>query len=58
MIVIVAFSNVRVIPVTCDCIFSNVKVVPVGLSRGVRKLIKAEVPDLSRFSDVSDFITK
>lgn len=38
--------------------FSNVKVVPVGLSRGVKKLIKVEIPDLSRFNDVSDFITK
>nr|XP_022319167.1 suppressor of SWI4 1 homolog [Crassostrea virginica] len=43
---------------TIDFRHYNVKVVPVGLSRGVRKLIKAEVPDLSRFSDVSDFITK
>lgn len=41
-----------------DLYFSNVKVVPVGLSRGVKKLIKAEIPDLSRYNDVSDFITK
>lgn len=43
---------------TIDFRHYNVKVVPVGLSKGVKKLIKAEVPDLSRYNDVSDFITK
>ncbi|XP_061196910.1 suppressor of SWI4 1 homolog isoform X1 [Saccostrea echinata] len=43
---------------TIDFRHYNVKVVPVGLSKGVKKLIKAEVPDLSRYNDVCDFITK
>ncbi|XP_048760658.2 suppressor of SWI4 1 homolog [Ostrea edulis] len=43
---------------TIDFRHYNVKVVPVGLSKGVKKLIKAEIPDLSRYNDVSDFITR
>ena len=34
-----------------------IKAVPVGLSKGV-KLVESEVPNLGRFEDVSDFITK
>lgn len=29
-----------------------------GLSRGVKKLVQAKVPDLSRCQDISDFLTK
>ena len=35
-----------------------IKAVPVGLSKGVKKLVQSEVPNLGRYEDVSDFITK
>lgn len=35
-----------------------IKAVPVGLSKGVKKLVQSKVPNLGRFEDVSDFITK
>ncbi|XP_014208965.1 protein Peter pan [Copidosoma floridanum] len=35
-----------------------IKIVPVGLSRNVKKLVQAKVPDLSRCQDFSDFMTK
>ena len=37
---------------------SNIKVVPVGLSKSVKKLIKATVPDMSKYGDVSEYMTK
>lgn len=36
----------------------NIRVVPVGMSRSVKKLIKASVPDMSNYKDVSEYITK
>ncbi|GFG29694.1 hypothetical protein Cfor_03744 [Coptotermes formosanus] len=35
-----------------------VKAVPVGLSKGIKKLVQSKVPNLGRFEDISDFITK
>lgn len=35
-----------------------IKVVPVGLSKSVKKLVQAKVPNLSRCQDFSDFMTK
>ncbi|XP_013405109.1 suppressor of SWI4 1 homolog [Lingula anatina] len=34
----------------------NIKVVPVGMGRAVKKLIKAKIPNMSRFDDVSEFV--
>ena len=35
-----------------------IKVVPVGLSRSVKKLVQAKIPNLARCQDFSDFMTK
>lgn len=35
-----------------------IKVVPVGLSRGVKKIVQAKIPNLSRCQDYSEFLTK
>ncbi|CAL7952386.1 unnamed protein product [Xylocopa violacea] len=35
-----------------------IKVVPVGLSKGVKKLVQAKIPNLSKCGDFSDFLTK
>ncbi|KAK0164626.1 hypothetical protein PV328_003235 [Microctonus aethiopoides] len=35
-----------------------IKVVPVGLSRGVKKLVQAKIPNLSKCQDFSEFLTK
>lgn len=32
--------------------------VPVGLSKGVKKLVQAKVPNLARCQDFSEFLTK
>lgn len=34
----------------------NVKAVPVGMSRSVKKLIKARVPDLGKYKDMSEYL--
>ena len=39
-------------------LYSNIKAVPVGMSKGVKKLVKSKVPNLSRFDDVSDFLLR
>ncbi|KAK6170878.1 hypothetical protein SNE40_019168 [Patella caerulea] len=36
----------------------TVRVVPVGLSRGVKKLMKSKVPDLGKYADVSEYLAK
>ncbi|KAF4522061.1 hypothetical protein B566_EDAN004043, partial [Ephemera danica] len=35
-----------------------IRAVPIGLSKSVKKLVQAKIPDLSRFTDVSEFIMK
>ncbi|GAB6019629.1 hypothetical protein CHUAL_001191 [Chamberlinius hualienensis] len=35
-----------------------VKVVPYGLSKGVKKIIQSKVPNLSKFNDVTELLTK
>lgn len=35
-----------------------IKVVPVGLSRGIKKIVQAKVPNLSKCQDISEFLTK
>lgn len=35
-----------------------IQVVPVGLSKAVKKFNKRKLPDLSNFTDVSEFMTK
>lgn len=43
---------------TIDFRHYAIKVVPVGLTRGVKKLVQAKVPNLSRCSDISDFLSR
>ncbi|EFN84610.1 Protein Peter pan [Harpegnathos saltator] len=50
--------NYNTISKTIDFRHYVIKVVPVGLSRGVKKLVQAKIPDLSRCQDISDFLTK
>ncbi|KAK3915446.1 Suppressor of SWI4 1-like protein [Frankliniella fusca] len=35
-----------------------IKVVPAGVSKGVKKLLQNKVPNLSKFNDISEFMTK
>ncbi len=35
---------------------SAIRVKPRGLSRGVRKLVKSRVPDLSKYHDISEYV--
>lgn len=35
-----------------------IKVVPTGVSKGVKKLLQNKVPNLSKFNDISEFMTK
>ena len=37
---------------------SNIEAVPVGMSRGVKKLIQTKIPNMSKLSDVSDFVLR
>ncbi|XP_003705406.1 brix domain-containing protein peter pan [Megachile rotundata] len=43
---------------TIDLRHYAIRVVPVGLSKGVKKLVQAKVPNLSKCEDFSDFLTK
>ncbi|KYN37074.1 Suppressor of SWI4 1 like protein [Trachymyrmex septentrionalis] len=43
---------------TIDFRHYAIKVVPVGLSRGIKKLVQAKVPNLSKCQDISEFLTK
>ncbi|XP_076754602.1 brix domain-containing protein peter pan [Xylocopa sonorina] len=43
---------------TIDFRHYAIKVVPVGLSKGVKKLVQAKIPNLSKCGDFSDFLTK
>ncbi|XP_045211549.2 suppressor of SWI4 1 homolog [Mercenaria mercenaria] len=36
----------------------NVKVVPVGMSRGVKKIMQAKVPNLGKYGDISEYMTR
>merc|ERR1712168_1724203 len=36
----------------------NIRAVPVGMSKGMKKLIKAKVPNMGRFDDISDLLMK
>lgn len=38
-------------------IFSNIEAVPVGISRGVKKLLKNKVPNLGSLKEIDDFVT-
>lgn len=35
-----------------------IKAVPVGLSRSVKKIVQSKVPNLSKYEDISEFLTK
>ena len=35
---------------------SGIKVVPRGMTRGVRKIAQCRVPNLHKYSDISDFV--
>lgn len=35
-----------------------IKVVPVGLSKGIKKIVQAKIPNLSKCQDISEFLTK
>lgn len=43
---------------TIDFRHYAIKVVPVGLSRGVKKLVQAKIPNLSKCEDISEFLMK
>lgn len=43
---------------TIDVRHYAIRVVPVGLSKGVKKLVQAKVPNLSKCENFSDFLTK
>ena len=43
---------------TIDLRHYAIKVIPVGLSKGVKKLVQAKIPNLSKCEDFSDFLTK
>ncbi|XP_031826972.1 brix domain-containing protein peter pan [Nomia melanderi] len=43
---------------TIDLRHYAIRVVPVGLSKGVKKIVQAKVPNLSKCSDFSEFLTK
>ncbi|XP_034186865.2 brix domain-containing protein peter pan [Osmia lignaria lignaria] len=43
---------------TIDVRHYAIRVVPVGLSKGVKKLVQAKVPNLSKCEDFSDFLKK
>ena len=36
----------------------TIKVVPVGLSKGVKKLVQGKVPNLGRYDDVAEFLSR
>ena len=42
----------------CFIFPSNIKAVPVGMSRGVKKLIKARIPDMGKYDDVSELLLR
>jgi len=43
---------------TIDFRHYTIKVVPVGVGRGVKKIVSSKVPNLGRYEDVADFLTK
>lgn len=36
----------------------NIKVVPVGMTRGVKKIMQSKVPNLSKYSDISEYMNR
>lgn len=50
--------NYNVTSKTIDFRHYAIKVVPVGLSRGIKKIVQAKVPNLSKCQDISEFLTK
>lgn len=50
--------NYNVTSKTIDFRHYAIKVVPVGLSRGVKKIVQAKIPNLSKCEDISEFLTK
>lgn len=36
----------------------TIKIAPVGLSKGVKKVVQGKVPNLSKFDNISEFLTK
>ncbi|KAF3423866.1 hypothetical protein E2986_04439 [Frieseomelitta varia] len=50
--------NYNSISKTIDLRHYAIKVVPVDVSKGVKKLIQAKIPNLSKCEDFSDFLTK
>ncbi|XP_011881559.1 PREDICTED: protein Peter pan [Vollenhovia emeryi] len=43
---------------TIDFRHYAIKAVPVGLSRGIKKIVQAKVPNLAKCQDISEFLTK
>lgn len=43
---------------TIDLRHYAIRVVPVGLSKGVKKIVQAKIPNLSKCEDFSEFLTK
>jgi ribosome biogenesis protein SSF1/2 len=38
--------------------FSNIKVVPVGMTRGVKKIMQAKIPNLAKYGDISEYMNR
>lgn len=35
-----------------------IKAIPVGISRGVKKIVQSKIPNLAKYEDISEFLTK
>lgn len=35
-----------------------IKAVPVGISRSVKKIVQSKIPNLGKYEDISEFLTK
>lgn len=35
-----------------------INVVPVNINKGVKKVVQRQIPNLAKFTDISDFVTK
>ena len=43
---------------TIDFRHYAIKAVPVGISRGVKKIVQSKIPNLAKYEDISEFLTK
>ncbi|KAL3279517.1 hypothetical protein HHI36_017026 [Cryptolaemus montrouzieri] len=50
--------NYNPISKTIDFRHYGIKIAPVGISKGVKKVVQGKVPNLAKFSEISEFLTK